>query len=152
MHRFYAAEETASAGARDGLLRILKDKEPSEDALREAIQEVNLELWNRQLEDDSLTGMGTTLTVLWPAGENMLIGHVGDSRAYLLRAGEMRQVTQDHSMVADMVRRGILSGEGQTGSGLLRQRDDRGLLLLREDLRRSSGQGRGAAGGTRIQS
>ena len=103
--------ETASAGARDGLLRILKEKEPSEDALREAIQEVNLELWNRQLEDDSLTGMGTTLTVLWPAGENMLIGHVGDSRAYLLRAGEMRQVTQDHSMVADMVRRGLLSEE-----------------------------------------
>ena len=103
--------ETASAGARDGLLRILKEKEPSEDALREAIQEVNLELWNRQLEDDSLTGMGTTLTVPWPAGENMLIGHVGDSRAYLLRAGEMRQVTQDHSMVADMVRRGLLSEE-----------------------------------------
>ena len=103
--------ETASAGARDGILRILADKEPSEEALREAISEVNLTLWEQQLEDSSLTGMGTTLTLLWPAGEQMLIGHVGDSRAYLLRDGEMRQMTADHSMVADMVRRGLLSEE-----------------------------------------
>ena len=103
--------ETASAGARDGILRILANKEPSEEALREAVSEVNLILWEQQLEDSTLTGMGTTLTLLWPAGEQMLIGHVGDSRAYLLRDGELRQVTQDHSMVADMVRRGLLSEE-----------------------------------------
>ena len=41
----------------------------------------------------------------------MLIAQVGDSRAYLLRNGEMRQVTQDHSLVADMVRRGVLTEE-----------------------------------------
>ena len=103
--------ETASAGARDGLLRILADREPSEEALRDAIVEVNLALWNQQLTDESLSGMGTTLTVLWTAGDRMLIGHVGDSRAYLLRAGKLRQVTADHSMVADMVRRGLLSEE-----------------------------------------
>ena len=93
------------------MTRILADKEPEENTLREAISEVNLALWEQQLADSSLSGMGTTLTVLWPAGDQMLIGHVGDSRAYLLRDGEMRQVTEDHSIVADMVRRGLLSEE-----------------------------------------
>ena len=103
--------ETASAGTRDGLLRILEGRMPEEETLRDAISEVNLELWNQQLADESLSGMGTTLTVLWPGESNMLIGHVGDSRCYLMRDGEMRQVTEDHSMVADMVRRGLLSEE-----------------------------------------
>lgn len=103
--------ETASAGAREGMLQALEGREPSEEALEEAISQVNQALWNRQLEDTSLSGMGTTLTVLWPAGDRMLIGHVGDSRAYLLREGHLRQVTQDHSMVADMVRRGLLTEE-----------------------------------------
>ncbi len=103
--------ETASAEARDGMLRAVEGREPGEEVLEEAIREVNLALWNRQLEDPSLSGMGTTLTVLWPAGGRMLIGHVGDSRAYLLREGHLRQVTEDHSMVADMVRRGLLTEE-----------------------------------------
>lgn len=103
--------ETASAGAREGMLQALEGREPSEEALEEAISQVNQALWNRQLEDASLSGMGTTLTVLWPAEDRMLIGHVGDSRAYLLREGHLRQVTQDHSMVADMVRRGLLTEE-----------------------------------------
>ena len=103
--------ETASAGTRDGLLRILEGRMPEEETLRDAISEVNLELWNQQLADESLSGMGTTLTVLWPGESNMLIGHVGDSRCYLMRDGKMRQVTEDHSMVADMVRRGLLSEE-----------------------------------------
>ena len=103
--------ETASAEARDGMLRAVEGREPGEEVLEEAFREVNLALWNRQLEDPSLSGMGTTLTVLWPAGDRMLIGHVGDSRAYLLREGHLRQVTEDHSMVADMVRRGLLTEE-----------------------------------------
>jgi protein phosphatase len=93
------------------MLQALEGREPSEEALEEAISQVNQALWNRQLEDASLSGMGTTLTVLWPAEDRMLIGHVGDSRAYLLREGHLRQVTQDHSMVADMVRRGLLTEE-----------------------------------------
>ena len=103
--------EIASAGARDGLLRAVENREPSEKALEEAFEEVNLALWNRQSEEEELAGMGTTLTVLWQAGTRMLIGHVGDSRAYLLRDGRLRQITRDHSMVADMVRRGLLTEE-----------------------------------------
>lgn len=103
--------ETASAGARDGLIRALAEKEPARETLEAAVQEVNLALWNQQEQDDTLSGMGTTLSVLWPAGEMMLIAHVGDSRVYLLRDGQLRQVTKDHSMVADMVRRGLLTEE-----------------------------------------
>ena len=103
--------ETASAGAREGMLRETRGQEPTEKNLEEAIRKVNLALWDRSREEEGLSGMGTTLTVLWPAEDRMLIGHVGDSRAYLLRDGKLRQVTRDHSMVADMVRRGLLTEE-----------------------------------------
>ena len=111
--------EIASAGLRDGLLRETEGKTPGTECLREAIEKINLELWNIQEQDASLTGMGTTLTVLWPAQSEMIIAQVGDSRAYLLRDGILRQVTSDHSMVADMVRRGIIS-EDQAASHPMR--------------------------------
>ena len=103
--------EIASAGLRDGLLRETEGKEPSAELLEEAVKKVNYEIWEQQEKDASLTGMGTTLTVLWPTAEEMIIGQVGDSRAYLIRSNEMKQVTSDHSMVADMVRRGVLTEE-----------------------------------------
>lgn len=103
--------EIASAGLRDGLLRETKDAEPDIRTLEKAVQKVNTELWERQKNDTSLSGMGTTLTVLWPKEKEMIIGQVGDSRAYLLRDGELTQVTNDHSMVADMVRKGVLTEE-----------------------------------------
>ena len=53
--------------------------------------------------------MGTTLTVALAKGDRLWIAHVGDSRAYLLRDGQLRQLTQDHSLVADLVRNGQLS-------------------------------------------
>ena len=55
--------------------------------------------------------MGTTLTLLWPSENEVLIAQVGDSRAYLLRNGEFRQITSDHSLVGDMVRKGVLTEE-----------------------------------------
>jgi protein phosphatase len=103
--------EIASAGLRDGLLRETEGKEPSAEVLEEAVKKVNFEIWEQQEKDASLTGMGTTLTILWPVEDQMIIGQVGDSRAYLIRNDEMKQVTCDHSMVADMVRRGVLTEE-----------------------------------------
>ncbi len=103
--------EIASGGLRDGLLRELAGKEADRAELEGAVERINLELWEKQEHDASLTGMGTTLTALWPTEKEMIIAHVGDSRAYLLRSGELRQMTRDHSMVADMVRRGVLTEE-----------------------------------------
>ena len=58
--------------------------------------------------------MGTTLTAAVLAGSALTIGHVGDSRAYLLRDGKLRQLTQDHSWVAEQVAGGVLTpGEAE---------------------------------------
>ena len=103
--------EIASAGLREGLLRETKGKKPDRETLKEAVRHANRELWEQQEKDAELTGMGTTLTVIWPAEKEMIVGQVGDSRAYLLRDGELKQVTEDHSMVADMVRKGVLTEE-----------------------------------------
>jgi protein phosphatase len=103
--------EIASGETRDGILRELQGKTPDRQVLEEAVKKVNLEVWERQEKDAALTGMGTTLTLLWPGEKEMLIAQVGDSRAYLIRDGKMRQVTEDHSLVGDMVRRGVLTEE-----------------------------------------
>ena len=103
--------EIASGGLRDGLLRETEHRTADSRTLEEAVTRVNLELWQKQEYDASLTGMGTTLTVLWPGENEMILAQVGDSRAYLIRDGRMRKVTEDHSMVADMVRRGVLTEE-----------------------------------------
>ena len=58
-----------------------------------------------------LEGMGTTLTLAYAVGGQLFVSHVGDSRAYLLRAGRLIQLTHDHTVVADMVRRGELQPE-----------------------------------------
>lgn len=103
--------EIASGETRDGILRELQGKTPDRQVLEEAVKKVNLEVWERQEKDAALTGMGTTLTLLWPGEKEMLIAQVGDSRAYLIRDGKMRQVTEDHSLVGDMVRKGVLTEE-----------------------------------------
>jgi len=54
-------------------------------------------------------GMGATLTAGWIDGPRLSLAHVGDSRAYLLRSGALQQLTSDHSLVAEQVRRGILT-------------------------------------------
>ena len=68
-------------------------------------------IYEEQLADQKLSGMGTTLTVIWEDTDAVLLGHVGDSRAYRLRCGEMRQISQDHSMVGELVRSGVLTPE-----------------------------------------
>lgn len=103
--------ETASAGARDGLVQQLSGKSPEQGALRTAIGAVNRSLYLQQKEDDALSGMGTTLTALWVSDSCVYIGHVGDSRAYRLRDGEFKQITEDHSVVAELLRSGMLTPE-----------------------------------------
>ena len=60
-------------------------------------------------EDHTLRGMGTTLTLAVFSGDSVEVGHVGDSRAYLLRGGRLTQITTDHSLVAELVSRGEIS-------------------------------------------
>ncbi len=81
--------EVASAGARDGLEKFLKGKTPDPRLLKTAVEAVNRRLYLRQREEAELSGMGTTLTVLWAGEREIYLAHVGDSRAYLLREGDL---------------------------------------------------------------
>ena len=78
----------------------------------ELIQEANRRVHDRASTDAETSGMGTTITVaLLETNGTVTMGHVGDSRAYLLRDERLEQLTDDHSLVAELVRRGELSPE-----------------------------------------
>ena len=75
------------------------------------IQEANRRVYERSNADPSASGMGTTMTVALVEGAAVTFGHVGDSRAYLLRDGRMEQLTEDHSLVNELLKSGKLSPE-----------------------------------------
>ena len=103
--------EVASAAARDLLIEFLGDQEMSEGVLKTAVENVNQRIFVQQAEDEKLSGMGTTLTALWFDEKSIIMAHVGDSRAYRLRDGELKQMTHDHSLVEELVRQGMLTPE-----------------------------------------
>src|SRR5919197_151563 len=82
-----------------------------EEALVMLIQEANRRVYERAAEDAAKSGMGTTMTVALLEDGQVRIGHVGDSRAYLIRDGELSQLTDDHSLVGELVRSGKLAPE-----------------------------------------
>jgi PPM family protein phosphatase len=77
----------------------------------ELIQEANRRVYQRSSEDAAASGMGTTMTVALVEDGTVAFGHVGDSRAYRIRDGKLEQLTEDHSLVAELVRTGKLSPE-----------------------------------------
>ena len=103
--------ETASAGARDGMIAALQGKDASLEALRDAVVQVNADLFRQQAGDEKLAGMGTTLSIIWMSGHFVYLGHVGDSRVYRFRDGELTQMTDDHSLVGELMRAGYLTPE-----------------------------------------
>ncbi|UCH83008.1 MAG: Stp1/IreP family PP2C-type Ser/Thr phosphatase [Candidatus Latescibacterota bacterium] len=80
-------------------------------ALRDAFKEANNVIIEKSHEDVTLFGMGTTCTAMVIRNRSAYLAHVGDSRAYVLRNGELKQLTEDHSLVGEMVRSGIISDE-----------------------------------------
>jgi len=106
------AGELASSLAAAALRERDDDDRGGEGRVAELIQEANRRVHQRALDDVAASGMGTTMTVaLFQDDGSVSIGHVGDSRAYLLRDGALDQLTDDHSLVAELVRRGELSPE-----------------------------------------
>ena len=83
-----------------------------EERVATLIREANRRIFARSSEDADAFGMGTTMTAALVGEDGVVtIGHVGDSRAYLLREGRLEQLTEDHSLVAELVRTGKLSAE-----------------------------------------
>jgi serine/threonine protein phosphatase PrpC len=82
-----------------------------ERRISDLIQEANRRVYDRSSTDPNTSGMGTTITVALVENGNVAFGHVGDSRAYLIRDGRMEQVTEDHSLVNELMKSGKLSRE-----------------------------------------
>src|SRR5438552_8591008 len=102
------AGEVAAAIAADALRGVGGS---GEDTLVTLIQEANRRVYERAAEDAAKSGMGTTMTVALLEDSRVRIGHVGDSRAYLIRDGELSHLTDDHSLVGELVRSGKLAPE-----------------------------------------
>ncbi len=88
----------------------LPDGAPGE-ALTQVIQEANRRIHDRSRSDEQAAGMGTTCTAAYVGESDITIAHVGDSRAYLWRDGELTRLTRDHSLVGELVARGKLTEE-----------------------------------------
>ncbi|MFF1875877.1 PP2C family protein-serine/threonine phosphatase, partial [Kitasatospora herbaricolor] len=94
----------ATLDATHGLVR-------SDDRLRELVAIANAELATRSRRDPALAGLATTFTGIFSDGAVIRIAHLGDSRAYRLRAGELTQMTRDDSLVQELVESGRLTSE-----------------------------------------
>jgi PPM family protein phosphatase len=105
------AGEVASGLAAAAVQESGNDGASGEARVAALIQEANQRVFRRASEDREASGMGTTMTVALVEDDHIAIGHVGDSRAYLIRGGRLEQLTDDHSLVAELVRSGKLTPE-----------------------------------------
>ena len=105
------AGELASSLAAGAVREDEATEGSGERRVAELIQEANRRVYERSSQDAAASGMGTTMTVAFVGDANVAFGHVGDSRAYLIRDGKLEQLTEDHSLVAELVRSGKLSPE-----------------------------------------
>src|SRR4051794_27066296 len=97
-----AVEKLGESGPFDG---------SPEQQLAEVTKQANRQIYEMAQSDSALAGMGTTLTAALVTGREVVIGHVGDSRVYRFRDGELERLTQDHSLVEEFVRQGKLTPE-----------------------------------------
>jgi PPM family protein phosphatase len=104
------AGEVASEMAVESFDAGIGDGSPAE-ALERIIQEANRRIHDRSRSDEQAAGMGTTCTAAYVGDSEVTIAHVGDSRAYLWRDGELTRLTRDHSLVGELVARGKLTEE-----------------------------------------
>jgi PPM family protein phosphatase len=87
------------------------EPEEPEAALRAALAEANRQIGEATEADPARQGMGTTVTALLAAGDQLALVHVGDSRAYVLRGGTLTRLTRDDTFVQELVDRGVLTPE-----------------------------------------
>lgn len=106
----HQAGEVASAMAIDAVkAMVIEHDVPSIAALREAVLSAHEAILEHAQEHAECAGMGTTLSMMWRRDGYMYIAHVGDSRIYRLRDGVLTQITQDHSLVEELVRSGLIT-------------------------------------------
>jgi protein phosphatase len=104
------AGEVASRLCIEAFRSMGSEGEP-EERLRRAIAAANNRIFEQAQSDPAVAGMGTTATAALVRDGSVSFGHVGDSRAYLYRDGGLQQISDDHSLVGELVRRGALSAD-----------------------------------------
>ena len=111
----HAAGEVASALVVERLGELTFDEDTTADAaqqeLAEAVRDANRTIHRSAAQDPQHAGMGTTVTAAVAVGATLCFAHVGDSRGYMLRGGELSQITEDHTPVQRAVRAGVISAE-----------------------------------------
>ena len=108
----HLAGEVASRMAIEAVQRMAQENAcPGIAALREAVASAHETILAHAQDHIECAGMGTTLSVLWLGENYAYIAHVGDSRIYRLREGSLTQITQDHSLVEELVRAGLITRE-----------------------------------------
>lgn len=113
----HSAGEIASSLAIEILKSVFGNPEPGSpdieilDGLRTAVTEANSAVFAASAKKEAYSGMGTTLTAAYLDKDSAYIAHVGDSRAYLFRDGQLTQITRDHTLVNEMIIRGELDEE-----------------------------------------
>ncbi|HXB48953.1 MAG TPA: protein phosphatase 2C domain-containing protein [Streptosporangiaceae bacterium] len=109
----HAAGEVASAVAISAIAPLDRQNLISDDdmlnALADAVASARATLHDMSISDPAVEGMGTTLTAMLWAGARVAVCHIGDSRAYLLRDGDLYQITRDHTLIQSLVDEGRLS-------------------------------------------
>ncbi len=106
----------------DSLRREGKSRPPSY-LVKHTIEKANRQIFNMAVSRPELYSMGTTITVGFRLNNALYLGHVGDSRAYLIRKGTIRQLTEDHSLVARLLKEGKITPEEA------KKHPDRGKIL-----------------------
>lgn len=84
---------------------------PVPDALRDAVEQACLAIFRAAQDDTRLQGMGTTTSALVIHGQNAFVGHVGDSRVYLVRGDLIQQISEDHSLVNEQIKAGMITAD-----------------------------------------
>jgi serine/threonine protein phosphatase PrpC len=105
------AGEVASAVAVEAVESWRESAEPAEAQLASIVRDANRKIYDLAVADESRRGMGTTLTLAKVHGDEVSLAHVGDSRAYRMRDGDLSQLTRDHSLVAELERSGQITAE-----------------------------------------
>ncbi len=105
------AGEVASRIAVEAFEAELPDQGPPEERLAGRTQEANRQIYDISRTEHDRAGMGTTLTAVYVDDAELAVAHVGDSRAYLFRDGQLARLTQDHTLVEELKRRGKLTEE-----------------------------------------
>ena len=108
----HLAGEVASGIAIDAVKRMALDHPRADTVvLRDTVKAADEAIARHAKAHPECAGMGTTLSVLWYSGNYAYIAHVGDSRIYRMRAGRLEQITQDHSLVEEMIRARLITRE-----------------------------------------